>query len=165
MLLFWKCNQILHIYLWWEYLFFRRKASVIMSTGGSIRRVWRDAGLILYIQICFSGSTCRCLSHYYIVFYYQDTLRQQICILKYFENTPSDQYQIIYSYVLLVDKSLGCSRCCSDALKCFRCFRICLSSCTFSFKCALMSFSRIYLYSLRTLLYPGVLWLVVYDVY
>lgn len=63
-------------------------------------------------------------------------LRQQICILKYFENTLTDQYQIIYSYMLLVDKSLGCSRCHSDAFKCFGCLSIWLSSCTFSSKCA-----------------------------
>lgn len=83
-------------------------------------------------------------------------LRQQICMLKYFENTLTDQYQIIYSYMLLVDKSLGCSRCCSDAFKCFVCLSIWLSSCTFSFKCAFISFSGIYLYSsTHTVIFRG----------
>lgn len=82
-------------------------------------------------------------------------LRQQICMLKYFENTLTDQYQIIYSY-MLVDKSLGCSRCRSDAFKCFGCLSIWLSSCTFSYKCAFISFSGIYLYSsTHTVIFRG----------
>ena len=142
----------------------RPNVSVLMSTGGSIRRF--DVMLDwFYTHVCISGSTFWCSSHYFTVLYYQDTLTQQICILRFFENTLSDQYQIIYRYMLLVDNSVGCSRCRHDAFKCFRCWNIWLNSCSPSFRFACISFPVIYLHSLRTLLYSGVLWLVVYDVY
>lgn len=57
---------------------------MIMSTGGSIRRVWRDAGLILHVHVCFSGSTCWCSSHSLTILYYQDTFKAANMYVKVF---------------------------------------------------------------------------------